>query len=1329
MIMNESLHSICSSIDQLILNSTATPRHAQQSRISDLHTAIRQLPQPSSRADLRTLALGIARPIFALVASDAPAFALLELLPTVFAADARAQLHVLADVHNDDDEQSNAPIYVDVLALQFSAACAPRLLDALLDCAHVIVAVDESIRRRLTELRFAFDASSRVAVVRHCFLIAQRLACPQWTRLAIGMLADVSDLNDRSALLYVVELALQHSLALSRLVLADVASRAVAQSSVNAVVDLPLLLLLAGSTSAHRLTVASTASVVLLAALNRFDRDLYRSYTTDNVAASSSASTRLPPVDDSTLLARAIVRGIAASTCAHRLLPLAQCLAQFRWRAVHSRSLQSTLQQSGGASPARQLNAEQSRALRHIGAMLLREMFVAHEGARSTVVASIAQPLVELRDGADAETIESAAAHIAVLEALVEQHVALCLPHSKAVFDIVSQLFVSVAEAGSTAPLVRRAVSGALSLCRASQSMFDDTIVLLRKWIRARDSAARALALSTAVEILARDLLPYSPQCLEQFASFLEPAMPLRLRNSEALITDDDVRPEWRDLPPVVVLALVQCVKESAAHGDVSSMSNASSGVAGDDGDTSAGDLFAMVARELAAAPLGVRSNVYAALDNLRIVRSSQSSAQCVVPAAPLLAATKALLVRQLARCFRLGDDGTIQLSLEHCFDDDRWGDLSTAVTPSKSERRRSGAPPSKVSTALAVREDVAQLARVLLAFDSVAPDTVASRTARAMLDSLEATLLDPQFVQRVVASTLASKPTTVTAAAHGKEPADQRQQWLALFANELDLVRCAVEHVPPRARAALIAPLYDVFGARFDGERRAPLLEMAALVGAVAGIDGALTVIAQPDMGCASAVALDMSLRAVLNCKQLSPELTEQCVALALGVFRRRFDGVSSSPSELQLAAGVAVSPIQLECRALQCLAHVCTVGERDVCRRALVGAFVAGEQLGSALSLACALTTQLHARVSEGVELSLLQAYVNASLGVAIVARGDDDAPAQLDSAAREMVSILDEFLISHATVIRLLLRFVFACAQAPLALAVARRIIGVWSDVLDCPDDREEGVDAAIVEGVSFGDSDATRRAALASLMQHLSESLGDVQWMMAALDLLGIVFWRVLSTVDSGQKLRVDEDDIGDEDDDENDENETIDDHDEDEDSDDDDECLDRRLMSDGTIGRSLALLTALVRRASELLTAGPNNGRTDAVLVRVADLTAKLLVAHRRRHVLVGHNVQQRLPKLMQALEEFAIDVRDCASDGTPTIDELKRAVGAFERDAAVNDAADVKALANLRKATSVVSRKRGRQLRSRNAWIDAALADENGNDTFADLEDFVVVDE
>jgi hypothetical protein len=1310
MIESNNVATLLSAIDQLIHHSDSNGNARQtQSRISDLQTAIRQLPQPS-RADLLALALGIARPIFALVAADAPAFALLELLPTLFAADARAQLQFVDSVtrNNVDIE----PIFVTVLALTFSAPCAPRLLDALLDCSHVIVAVDASIRRRLTELRFAFDSSSRVAVVRHCFLVAQRLACPQWTRLAIDLLADVPDLNDRSALFYVVELALQHSLALSRLVLADVASRAVAQlasgassSSVNAVVDLPLLLLLAGSTSAHRLTVASTAAVVLLAALNRFDRALYRSYATDNVAASSSASSASPPLDDATLLARAVVRGVAAPTCAHRLLPLAQCLAQLRWRAMHSRSLQSAMQQSG--APARQLTAEQARAVRLVGAMLLREIFVAHDGARPTVLVSIAQPLVELRDGVDAETSESAASHVAVLESLVERHVALCLPHSKAMFDIVSQLFFSAAEAGSAAPLVRRAISAALLLCRASQAMFDDTVILLRKWSRARSGVARAFALSVAIELLARDLVPYAAQRLEQFASFVEPVAPLRLRSSEVLITDDDVRPEWRELPPVVVLALVQCATDSAAHGDLSGSIAAAAG--GDEyGDSSAGELFVMVAREVPSAPLRTRSDVYAALDNLRVIRS-RPSVHCVVPAAPLLAAAKALLVRQMARCFCRSDDDTIQLSLEHCFDE-HWTELPrSAATPGKSERRRSGAAPPPVARESA-REDLAQLARVLLAFDSVAPDTAVSCTARAMLASLEAALLDPQFVRRVV--TVAAKQMP-PAAARGKEPVEQRQPWLAHFANELDLSRCAVERVPARTRAALIAPLYDVFGARVDSERRALLLEMAALVGAVAGIDAAVACV---DVRSASAVALDMSLRSMLNRKELPIESTEQCLVFALRVFRRRFDGVSPPPSELQQAAGVAVSPIQLECRALQCLAHLCAVGERDACKRSLASALGCDDlwkalQLDSCsvLSLACGLVAQLHARVSEGVELLLLQAYVGAASDVAVVARGDDDA--RLNAAAREMLAILDEYRISHATVIRLFLRFVFGCAQAPLALAVARRIVCIWSDALDCPDDHDDARsgDDGVLERLSFGDSLATRRAALAALVQHLGESLGDLEWMTVALELLGVVFWRVTN------QTSVDEDEQSSDADEE--------------DEDDDDNGLDRGLASDGTIGRCLSLLTALMGRASELLTVCASSDRSVGVLMRVSELAAKLLSAHRRRHVLVGRNVQQRLPKLMQASEQFAIDVRERASDGEAAIDELKRSVGAFERDAARSDVADVKALANLRKATSVVSRKRGRQLRSRNAWIDAALADENGNDTFADLEDFVVVDE
>jgi hypothetical protein len=1365
-----SLATIATTIDRFLTTQTHNTSSFNND-VSTLQIAIRSLVAPP-RAALRRITRRIVNSAFhhhAVVngnGDDVAAFAALALLPTLFAADSRSQLtnqidHIEndSDIVDDDNDDESLCVYF-LTREKFSAQCAPHLLDALLDCSHLIVgSVDESIRNQLIELRERFDSVSRVAVVRLCFLTAQRLESAAWTRLAVVLLADVPDLNDRSALLYVVELALQHSLALTRLVLSDVASRAVAVllgssdvlAPVNAVVDVALLLLLAGATSARRLTVVSVSGAVLCAALNnRFDRDLYRSYAIENVAASSSAPSS-SSVDDVTLLARAVVRGGASSSSARRLLALAQCLAQLRWRSVHSRSLQSAVHTSGGALLS--LSPAQVAALRTVGASVLRELFVAHEGARATVIASIAQPLIELRNGGvDAEALEAAAAHVAVLESLMERHVALCLPHAKAIFEIVSQLFAGVGQADATVAataLVHRAVSAALQLCRSSQAMFDDVFMLLRKWIRAREWHVRALALSTAIELLASDLVPYVAQRMQLFDVFCAPTRPVHLHGSDALITDDDVRAEWRDLPPVVVLALVQCAKESA---DLGELSHALDGVVdGGDGDSSAADLFALVARELPVAPLRVRSRVYDALDRLRLTRSRALVAgeHTVVPSAPLLAAVKALLVRQLARCFRRDGD-SIELSLEHCFEE-QWNTAAAAATAviapvAKPDRRRSSsrAPAAEAASASA-REDIAQLVRVLQAFDGVAPDTIVTRSARAMLDSLQATLVDPVFAHRIAVPQ--SRPTSGVAKrdassdANGKAPIQHNTQWLALFANELDLVRCDVDQVAPRVRCALIAPLYDVFVTQVEGEHRFEMLEMAALVGAVAGTDGAARSALQSlvDAERASVLALDMVLRTIQCSKDLSADATVQHVAFALAVYRRRFIGGQSVPSELQRAAGVAVSAIELECRALQCVVHVCNVGERAALRRAVKTALSADDlwralELDSCsiVALACGLVTQLHKRVSEGVELPLLQAYVNAASSVASVARGDDDA--RLDLAAREMLTILDEYRITHATVIRLFLRFVFACAQPRIARAVARRIVNIWADVLDCAIEsgalvqiNEETDDAgALVGRVSFGDSAATRRAALMAMVQHLCDNVAqvdcDTQWMSVALDLLTTVFCGVLADQVAERDHDADDDDDDDDDDDVDED---------DNDDDEDDVRLDSRLASDGTIARCLLLLSALVERTRGLLSM--SSARTDCigVIVRVMDLTAKLLGMHRKRHVLIGHNVQQRLPKLMQVAEQLAIDVRAYVNDATsesvaPNLDDLKRAVGAFERAAPLRDAAvDAKALSRLRKNASVVSRKRSRQLRSRNAWIDAALAEEDGNDTFADLEDFV----
>lgn len=194
----------------------------QHTAVASLHAAIASLSDSSA---LLRVAQRIAR-VLPLSRVNSPRFRLLLLLPAVFAAAARLQL--LAP--GDDDCAAVWRVLTDApagAATAFSSACAPHLLDALSDCAAVWRAVGDSLRAQLWLLRASIDdASTRVAIVRHCFLIAQRLESADWVRLAVTLLGDVADANDRSALLYVVELSLQHSAALSRLVLVDVASRA-----------------------------------------------------------------------------------------------------------------------------------------------------------------------------------------------------------------------------------------------------------------------------------------------------------------------------------------------------------------------------------------------------------------------------------------------------------------------------------------------------------------------------------------------------------------------------------------------------------------------------------------------------------------------------------------------------------------------------------------------------------------------------------------------------------------------------------------------------------------------------------------------------------------------------------------------------------------------------------------------------------------------------------------------------------------------------------------------------------------------------------------------
>ena len=60
---------------------------------------------------------------------------------------------------------------------------------------------------------------------------------------------------------------------------------------------------------------------------------------------------------------------------------------------------------------------------------------------------------------------------------------------------------------------------------------------------------------------------------------------------------------------------------------------------------------------------------------------------------------------------------------------------------------------------------------------------------------------------------------------------------------------------------------------------------------------------------------------------------------------------------------------------------------------------------------------------------------------------------------------------------------------------------------------------------------------------------------------------------------------------------------------------------------------------------------------------------------------------------------------------------LKRAIAAQQKPAVSTK--------RLQQAEAKANKRSRKQLRSRNAWIDAQLADEDGNDTFADLEDFI----
>jgi ribosomal protein L14 len=1002
-------------------------------------------------------------------------------------------------------------------------------------------------------------------------------------------------------------------------------------------------------------------------------------------------------------------------------------LAQLKWRSVHSRALfvaakgmTSTAAASLNVSskdPLPSLDADGSALLRRIGTALMHQIFLVHEGARSTVIASLAQPLVAMCesdgavvDGSDEDDVD---AHVAVLELITGTHSALCLAHHKTMLDIVSQLLASPR---CTHPLAWRAVSAVLRLCRASAALFDDAMLLLRKWIRAHELPARSLALCALVDLLAYDSLPHASQRLDLFRTLAAPVSPLR--DASVPLIDVQVRPEWRDLPAPIVVALLQATRGAAlAHETLLDVADASGA-----SDASAADIVSTLARELSHAPSSVRAAVYAAFERLH--RTRVGSAGSVVPTSLLLAAVKALLVRQLARfCRRDGD--VVSLSLEHCFDEQAATSI-VLTTPSKSATNRARA----LDDAAVVREDLSVLVRALLTFDDVAPDSPVSFTARAVLDALQRAIAEPDAVRAAFDAKAPPRSAAVgdgeddeedDGGGRGKEKARHvPSSWTAHFANELKLPACSVTRVSRRVRCALLAPLYSVFVSRFEATQRTALLDVGALVATVAGTTIESHVLRYVAVDAASDALLLSLTKGVLQLKQVGD--VDVVLPFALDVWARGGDERSrddTAPAALRAAAGVVSSRSELECTALRCVTHVLQLDDdRERC-----AALVSRWSGASPASLACAIVGKMHDRVVAGVELPLLQAYVAAASAVALLAPREL-ASEQLEDAAVQMLQLLDEFRISHATVVRLFLRFVFDHARSPTACAVASRIVAVWAELLDYhrpadvePDETAPRQLDELVSRLSFSDSAASQRASLALLLTFLTERISsaskfDASVAAIALDLCDAVFWRVV-------RLPHHDDD------------------DDDDDSDDDDDAtaFDARLMSDGTVARCLGLVATLLGRVSALLQENTVQRPWRAVVERIAALASALLIAHRSRRALLGRGVQQRLPALVRTTEQFLLDLRAFvgAVDADDLIDAatrrhlaaLRRSVAAFERAAETAVEPLPATLGKLRSASNVVSRKRHRALRSRNAWIDAALADETGNDTFADLEDFI----
>ena len=128
-------------------------------------------------------------------------------------------------------------------------------------------------------------------------------------------------------------------------------------------------------------------------------------------------------------------------------------------------------------------------------------------------------------------------------------------------------------------------------------------------------------------------------------------------------------------------------------------------------------------------------------------------------------------------------------------------------------------------------------------------------------------------------------------------------------------------------------------------------------------------------------------------------------------------------------------------------------------------------------------------------------------------------------------------------------------------------------------------------------------------------------------------------------------------------------------------------------------------------------------------------------AHDQVGVLVGRHVPQRVPQLLRVSEQFASDLgtyigrlrEDHDIDDEDADNHIAQHCALIDRlvlrrvAAARRDSHKAVSTKRLQKAVAKTSRKRSRkQLRSRNKWIDEQLADEDGNDTFADLEDWIV---